>query len=111
MVKTCPGSTIGSQEAHVLHVGPAVNESAAAVRLRLRLPDRCIRCGALGSVGLESTLQGSAVHFGWWCRGCGDDWPLDETERELDERRSPTGDRRRIIRSSDRRVISATLRD
>jgi len=74
----------------------------APERLRLRLPERCRRCGALGAVRLESTITGNSVYLAWCCNACGFDWPISEQEQELVERRLAGIDRRQSARG-DRR--------
>src|SRR5581483_12174168 len=70
-------------------------------RLQLRLPERCVKCGALGSVRLESTITGHTVALAWCCHACSFEWPTSEEERERPEesrqsgsRRTPAGTRR-----------------
>lgn len=74
----------------------------APERLRLRLPERCLRCGVPGMVRLESTITGTSVYLAWCCNACGFDWPISEREQELVDRRLSGIDRRRSARG-DRR--------
>jgi hypothetical protein len=74
----------------------------AAERLRLRLPERCLRCGAIGVVRLESTITGRSVCLAWCCNACSFDWPISEKEQEFVDRRLAGAERRQSARG-DRR--------
>src|SRR4029079_5996125 len=72
-------------------------------RVRFRVADRCIGCGALNSVRLESTVTGNTVALAWYCHACGYQWPTRSAERATIDRRGGAADRRRTTRS-DRRM-------
>ena len=46
----------------------------------LRIPQACIRCGARGTVRLQTALQGSIVTLEWLCTACNADWPVKRQE-------------------------------
>ena len=71
--------------------------------VRFRVPKRCKRCGALGTVTAETTIARGSVRLTWCCRACTNEWPITRGEQQLLERRAGKPDRRPVKRT-DRRV-------
>jgi hypothetical protein len=71
--------------------------------LRIRLPETCPKCGVLGRVRPENTIQGGTVTLTWCCHACTYEWPIADAERELPERRTGQTDRRRLTRDDRRK--------
>jgi len=38
--------------------------------MRFAVPPQCAFCGAVGSIGLETTVHGVSVLLKWCCRKC-----------------------------------------
>jgi hypothetical protein len=70
--------------------------------LRLRLPERCKFCDALGTVRPEHTIRAKSVTVMWCCNRCDREWPITEDDYQQ-ERRREVSDRRKQTRS-DRRA-------
>ena len=70
--------------------------------LRLRVPERCLFCGAVGAVCLEQTIIARSVTVAWDCHRCGRGWLVRPDELQLD-RRSAEADRRKASRTDRRR--------
>jgi len=70
--------------------------------VRFAVPAQCRFCATLGSVGMETTIQGRAVRLTWCCRNCGRDWPVQPDEQLTTDRRAGPADRRRATRAQRR---------
>ena len=53
----------------------------------LKVPERCKLCGAAGTVVPETTITGGVVLLKWFCRACGDEWPMTNAEQRLVEQK------------------------
>ena len=98
------GGSTGSIRVHL--IDPLSTRTVAfavsSERLRLRLPAKCVNCGVVGGITVESTIQGRSVRLRWCCSMCSHEWPVLPEERELAERRK-VQDRRRVTRADRRR--------
>jgi hypothetical protein len=72
-------------------------------RLQLRVPERCVECGAAGAVRFESTIQADSVILTWCCAACSHQWPVAPDDRQRPERRVGVKERRRLTRTDRRR--------
>jgi hypothetical protein len=42
----------------------------------LHVPAECIRCGAHGTIKLQTSLYGDVVTLEWCCTVCNAEWPV-----------------------------------
>ena len=57
-------------------------------RMKLRVPEHCQFCGALGTVTPEHTVRGNEVELTWCCKACGRDWPIESEEAQAQRPRA-----------------------
>jgi hypothetical protein len=70
-----------------------------AVHTRLKIPDQCRFCEAVGKVVLESTIKGSIATIDWCCTRCQRTWPIAEEDAE----RRVSAERRKTSRNDRRK--------
>jgi len=52
--------------------------------IALRVPPHCIRCGAEGTIKLQTAVKGSFIELEWCCTACDVEWAVkrrDENPR------------------------------
>ena len=70
----------------------------------LKAPERCKLCGTAGIVVPETIIAGGLVLLKWFCRACGDEWPMSKAEQRLVEQKEININHRRTRRRKKQRA-------